>query len=37
MAAMTASERNLSLGKSDDARAGYTDKGAPNVVPTTLP
>jgi hypothetical protein len=37
MAAMSASERNLSLGKSDDARAGYTDKGSPNVVPTTMP
>jgi P-type conjugative transfer protein TrbJ len=37
MAAATASERNLSLGKSDDARAGYTDKGVPNVVPYTMP
>jgi hypothetical protein len=37
MAAMSASERALSLGKSDDARAGYTDKGSPNVVPSTMP
>jgi P-type conjugative transfer protein TrbJ len=37
MAAQSASERNLSLGKSDDARAGYTDKGPPNAVPSTLP
>jgi P-type conjugative transfer protein TrbJ len=37
MAAVSASERNLSLGKSDDARSGYTDKGVPNVVPTTMP
>jgi hypothetical protein len=37
LAAQTASEKQLSLGKSDDARAGYTDKGLPNVVPTTLP
>jgi type IV secretion system protein TrbJ len=37
MAAEHASERNLSLGKSDDARTGYTDKGTPNVVPSTLP
>ena len=37
MAAVSASERNLSLGKSDDARAGYTDKGAPNLVPSTMP
>ncbi|MGH7439045.1 MAG: hypothetical protein ACRENE_25430, partial [Polyangiaceae bacterium] len=32
LAAQSASEKNLSLGKSDDARSGYTDKGAPNVV-----
>jgi hypothetical protein len=37
MAALSASERNLSLGKSDDARAGYTDKGVPNYVPSTMP
>ncbi|MGH7438746.1 MAG: hypothetical protein ACRENE_23915 [Polyangiaceae bacterium] len=37
MAAANASERNLSLGKSDDARAGYTDKGVPNVVPAAMP
>jgi P-type conjugative transfer protein TrbJ len=37
MAARSASEHQLSLGKSDDARAGYTDKGAPVVVPRTLP
>jgi P-type conjugative transfer protein TrbJ len=37
LAAEGASEKQLSLGKSDDARAGYTDKGAPNVVPTTMP
>jgi hypothetical protein len=37
MAAMGASERQSSLGKSDDARAGYTDKGAPVAVPHTLP
>lgn len=37
MAAVGASNRNLSLGKSDDARAGYTDKGAPNVVPSAMP
>ena len=28
---------SLSLGKSDDARAGYTDKGAPDAVPSTMP
>ena len=37
MAALSASEKQLSLGKSDDARSGYTDKGLPNVVPSTLP
>jgi P-type conjugative transfer protein TrbJ len=37
MAAQSASEKQLSLGKSDDARSGYTDKGLPNVVPSTLP
>lgn len=37
MAAQGASEKQLSLGKSDDARSGYTDKGSPNVVPSTLP
>ncbi len=35
--AQAASEKQLSLGKSDDARAGYTDKGVPVAVPTTLP
>ncbi len=37
MAAQGASEKQLSLGKSDDARTGYTDKGLPNAVPSTLP
>ena len=37
MAAQTASNQQLSLGKSGDARSGYTDKGSPNVVPSTLP
>ena len=37
MAAQSASEKNLSLGKSDDARSGYTDKGVPVPVPYTLP
>ncbi len=37
MAAMTASTQQLSLGKSDDARDGYTDKGIPVFVPSTLP
>lgn len=37
IAAQGASEKQLSLGKSDDARDGYTDKGLPNVVPSTLP
>jgi P-type conjugative transfer protein TrbJ len=37
MAAQGASEKQLSLGKSDDARSGYTDKGLPNAVPSTLP
>jgi hypothetical protein len=37
MAAQGASERQLSLGKGDDVRAGYTDKGKPVVVPKTLP
>ena len=37
MAAVGASERQLSLTKQDDARANYTDKGAPVVVPHTLP
>jgi len=36
-AAAGASERQLSLAKSDDARDGYTDKGLPVVVPHTLP
>ena len=35
MAAAGASERQLSLAKSDDARDGYTDKGLPVVVPHT--
>jgi hypothetical protein len=34
---MTASTQQLSLGKSDDARQGYTDKGTPVLVPSTLP
>jgi hypothetical protein len=37
MAAQSASEKQLSLGKSDDVRSGYTDKGLPNAVPSTLP
>jgi hypothetical protein len=37
MAALDASGRQSSLGKSDDVREGYTDKGAPVVVPSTLP
>ena len=37
VAAQSASEKQLSLGKSDDARSGYTDKGLPNAVPSTLP
>jgi P-type conjugative transfer protein TrbJ len=37
LSAQAASEKQLSLGKSDDARAGYTDKGTPNVVPSTMP
>jgi P-type conjugative transfer protein TrbJ len=37
MAAQGASERQLSIGKGDDARAGYTDKGKPVVVPKALP
>ena len=37
LAAEGASEKQLSLGKSDDARAGYTDKGIPVPVPSTLP
>ena len=37
MAAQGASEKQLSLGKGDDARSGYTDKGLPNAVPSTLP
>ena len=37
IAAQSASEKQLSLGKSDDARSGYTDKGLPNAVPSTLP
>jgi hypothetical protein len=37
MAAAGASERQLSLTKQDDARANYTDKGAPVVVPRALP
>jgi P-type conjugative transfer protein TrbJ len=37
LAAQGASEKQLSLGKGDDARAGYTDKGLPVVVPSTLP
>jgi P-type conjugative transfer protein TrbJ len=37
LAAQSASEKQLSLGKSGDARAGYTDKGVPVPVPSTLP
>jgi conjugal transfer/entry exclusion protein len=37
LAAQSASEKQLSLGKADDARAGYTDKGLPVPVPSTLP
>ena len=37
LAAEGASEKQLSLGKADDARAGYTDKGLPVPVPSTLP
>ena len=37
MAAAGASEQQLSLAKKGDNRAGYTDKGAPVVVPTSLP
>jgi P-type conjugative transfer protein TrbJ len=37
MAASTASERQLSLGKGDDVRNGYTDKGAAVTVPHSLP
>jgi hypothetical protein len=37
LAAQGASEKQLSLGKSGDARAGYTDKGVPVPVPSTLP
>jgi hypothetical protein len=37
MAAAGSSERQLSLTKSDDARANYTDKGPPTTVPSTLP
>ncbi len=37
MAAQAASTQQLSLGKSDDARQGYTDKGTPVLVPSTLP
>jgi P-type conjugative transfer protein TrbJ len=37
VAAQSASEKQLSLGKSGDARAGYTDKGVPVPVPSTLP
>jgi hypothetical protein len=37
LAAQSASEKQLSLGKADDARAGYTDKGISVPVPSTLP
>jgi hypothetical protein len=37
LAAQGASEKQLSLGKESDARAGYTDKGVPVPVPSTLP
>ncbi len=37
MAAAGASEKQLSLTKQDDARANYTDKGPPTVVPHTMP
>jgi hypothetical protein len=36
-AAASSSERQYSMTKQDDARAGYTDKGAPVVVPHTMP
>ena len=37
VAASGASERQLSLAKKDDSRAGYTDKGRHVVVPRKLP
>jgi hypothetical protein len=37
VAAQSASEKQLSLGKSSDALSGYTDKGVPVPVPSTLP
>jgi hypothetical protein len=37
VAAAGASEQQLSLAKKTDNRAGYTDKGSPVVVPTSLP
>ena len=37
LAASSASERQLSLGKGDDVRSGYTDKGKPVTVPHSLP
>jgi len=37
MAAQGASERQLSSTKKDDSRTGYTDKGLPVAVPSTLP
>jgi P-type conjugative transfer protein TrbJ len=37
MAASSASERQLSIGKSDDVRAGYTERGKAVTVPHALP
>jgi P-type conjugative transfer protein TrbJ len=37
MAASSASERQLSMGKSDDVRAGYTERGMTVAVPHSLP
>jgi hypothetical protein len=36
-AAASATERQVSLTKQDDVRAGYTDKGPPVAVPHTMP
>jgi conjugal transfer/entry exclusion protein len=37
VAAGGAAEKQLSLSKKDDSRAGYTDKGPPTAVPHNLP
>ena len=37
MAAAGSAERLVSAAKKDDSRVGYTDKGAPVIVPHTLP